>query len=100
MGDLCAECRMPEGLHTSDCPIRLERKTVQRDGMMKIIADLVKWRDDPDVKLILAAAMKRQDVDDLSGLSNEMLTDLHEAIELLLAESPTITTPGDPRRMV
>lgn len=97
---ICEHCKLPEDRHASDCLIRLARKNRMLTGDERIIADLTKWRSDPDVKLIIHATCKRHGVDGLSGLAHEVIVDLHEAIATLMEESPTNTFPGDPRRMM
>lgn len=95
--ELCPQCKMPEDRHTSDCLVRLERKAHVVD---QVITDLTKWRTDPDVKLILNATMSRHGVQSLADLPRDVIEDLHDAIGVMLEESPTNTHLGDPRRMV
>ena len=90
---------MADGRHLSNCSIRLAAKRKPKEGVASIVADLSKWRTDPDVKLIIQATLRRYEVGGLSELSDEVLADLHEAIGTMLEESPTFTTLGDPRRM-
>lgn len=98
--DLCPDCKMPEGRHTSDCPVRLAAKTKPLQGDAALVKDLASWNSDPDVKLIFIATMKRHGVTSLADLPAEVIRDLHEAVALMMEESPTNTTFGDPRRMV
>lgn len=93
----CEQCGMPDERHLSDCPVRLARRAQPRNPKA---ADLARWMNDPDVKLIVHATLRRYSVDSISELASEVIDDLHEAIKTMLEESPTITTLGDPRRMV
>jgi hypothetical protein len=96
---ICTDCNMADGRHTSDCPVRLAARGKVKEGTAAIVADLAKWRSDPDVKLIIHATLRRHEVENMSQLPVEVLTDMHEAIATMLDEAPTFTTLGDPRRM-
>jgi hypothetical protein len=90
---------MGEGRHTSECPVRLESKQKRfRSEDAVVIHDLETWRHDPDVKLIIDATCRRYEVNSIADLDPHVLTDLHEAISVLMEEAPPVTFPGDPRR--
>ena len=98
---ICEQCKMPEGRHTSDCPVRLDAKRVRHEAVDQRMADdLMRWRTDPDVGMIIEATCRKHGVDGVGGLDIEVLTDLHDAVGFLLEQSPTSNHPGDPRRIM
>lgn len=96
----CEQCGMGEDRHTSDCPIRLAAKNRLVSASDQIVNDLTAWRTDPDVRLIIDATCRHHDVLTMAELPGDVIVDMHEAIGVLMEESPTLTHPGDPRRMM
>lgn len=98
---ICEHCKMPDGRHTSDCVVRLDAKRLRHEAADQRIADdLMEWRTDPDVALIIESTCRKHGVEGIGQLGEEILSDLHEAIGFMMEQSPPINHPGDPRSTI